>query len=67
MKKTYIAPNLTILWVEPQSFIASSLDHDSDEEDWDLANKYPENGKVTTNADLPISAKHYDAWDTWDE
>lgn len=68
MKKIYIAPNLTCVKVELQSFIADSP----------VSNNTTPKGEITgtgnnmtlvveKNQDLEITAKHYDAWTTWDE
>lgn len=65
-KKTYIAPNLIIVKAETLDMIAASPNLLKDKT-FDLANKWNEKGRVEEDAELPISAKHYNAWDTWDE
>lgn len=62
MKKSYIAPNLIFIKAELQSMIATSP---SETRIWELGDD--EKGSVETDADLPITAKRYDAWTTWDE
>lgn len=67
-KKTYIAPNLIIVKAETQDMIATSGESKLiTDKTFDLANKWNEKGQVEENAELPISAKHYNAWDAWDE
>lgn len=68
MKKLYIAPNLNIAKIETQSFIATSGEPKKvTNRIFDLANKWNEQGDVEEDADLAISSKGYNAWDTWDE
>ena len=74
MKKKYIVPNLTIVMVNTEQFIAASQDPIK------LTDKkfvlgggqqgnglWQEEGSVEEDADLAISSKHYDAWSSWDE
>lgn len=74
MKKKYIVPNLTIVMVNTEQFIAASPDPQK------LTDKkfvlgggsqgnglWQEEGSVEEDADLAISSKHYDAWSSWDE
>lgn len=74
MKKKYIVPNLTIVMVNTEQFIAASPDPIK------LTDKkvvlgggqqgnglWQEEGSVEEDADLAISSKHYDAWSSWDE
>ena len=74
MKKKYIGPNLTIVMVNTEQFIAASPDPIK------LTDKkfvlgggqqgnglWQEEGSVEEDADLAISSKHYDAWSSWDE
>lgn len=68
MKKLYIAPNLTCVKVELQGFIADSP-HNTRIPKAELSGTESNNmtPEVVTNRDLQITAKHYDAWSTWDE
>lgn len=67
-KKTYIAPNLIIVKAETLYMIAASGDPKViTDKTFDLANKWNESGRVEEDAELPISAKHHNAWNTWDE
>lgn len=67
MKKSYIAPNLTVIKVELQGMIADSPSGEASKEKnlWELDET--EKGSVETDANLPITAKRYDAWSSWDE
>ena len=66
-KKLYIAPNLNIVKAELQSMIAASPTKKLRNKKFDLAVKWAEQGDVEEDADLAISSKNYNAWDTWDE
>lgn len=66
MKRIYIAPNLSIIKADYQQMIAASIRTLKDKK-FDLATKWNEQGDVEEDADLAISSKRNNAWDTWDE
>ena len=73
MKKKYIVPNLTIVTVNTEQFIAASPDPKKISVLFNLGggtqgnSTWQEKGSVEEDADLAISAKQYDAWASWDE
>lgn len=78
MKKKYIVPNLTIVMVNTEQFIAASPDPIKltiklTDKKFVLGGGqqgnglWQEEGSVEEDADLAISSKHYDAWSSWDE
>lgn len=67
-KKIYIAPNLTIVKAETIDMIAASPIKKVTDKNYSLGDdRWPENGHVEDDADLPIYSKSHNAWDSWEE